>query len=192
MHVAQDNFITGEIKPHDSQTGSVVWHKGLNGAGKSSIALAHQRALFKLSRHGYMLDEETPRRGLCSDFGGSPEDSPKSIRRVSKVARLSENASLVCITARISSYGRERKFARRTASIGCFLEVYLNAPLEVCAQRDPKDLYTKAPSGAPKNFTSISARCETLFQSDVELRSDQFSVAKCANVIPKGLQQLEG
>src|SRR5205809_1715451 len=129
--------------------GAVVWFTGLSGAGKSTIAQALERELFKRAMHTYVLDGDNVRHGLNSNLGFSPEDRVENIRRVSEVARLMADSGVVVVTAFISPYQADR---RRAREIACesgidFYEVYVNAPLDVCEQRDPKGLYKKARSG---------------------------------------------
>lgn len=161
------------------QTGCVVWLTGLSGAGKTTIARALEAELRRTGRAACVLDGDCLRRGLCSDLGFSPEDRQENIRRVGAVARLFADAGLICIVALISPYRRDRDRARAAAPPGRFLEVFVNSPLKVCEQRDPKGLYARARTGELKDFTGISAPYEPPIAPDVELRTDQLSVAEC-------------
>jgi adenylyl-sulfate kinase len=135
------------------QSGCVVWLTGLSASGKSTIATELERELFSQGRFAYVLDGDNTRHGLCSDLGFSPEDRKENIRQLGEVARLFGDAGIICISALISPYRSDREEARRIVPPGKFIEVYVNAPLAVCEQRDPKGLYAKALSGEIKEFT---------------------------------------
>src|SRR6266705_5677266 len=154
----------------NGHAGAVIWLTGLSGSGKSTLAAELERALFEQGKQVCVLDGDDLRRGLCSDLGFSPEDRKENIRRAGEVAKLFAEAGFICIAAFISPYGSERELARGIAPEGKFLEVYLNAPLEVCEQRDPKGLYAKARTGAIKDFTGISAPYEPPLKTELELR----------------------
>ncbi|PYK04799.1 MAG: adenylyl-sulfate kinase [Verrucomicrobia bacterium] len=135
--------------------GAVIWFTGLSGAGKSTIAQALERELFHRAMHTYVLDGDNIRHGLNSNLGFSPEDRVENIRRVSEVAKLMADAGAVVITAFISPYRMDRRRAREIALEGNaeFIEVFVDAPLEVCETRDPKNLYKKARAGEIHDFT---------------------------------------
>lgn len=142
--------------------GAVVWLTGLSGAGKSTIAGALEKELFQRSMHTYVLDGDNLRHGLNSNLGFAPEDRAENIRRVSEVAKLMADAGTVVITSFISPYRIDRRLAREIAlQAGAeFVEIFVNAPLAVCEERDPKGLYEKARSGRLKGFTGIDAPYE--------------------------------
>ncbi|HEX4085031.1 MAG TPA: adenylyl-sulfate kinase [Chthoniobacteraceae bacterium] len=142
--------------------GSVVWLTGLSGAGKSTIAQALERELFNRNLHVYVLDGDNVRHGLNSNLGFSPEDRVENIRRVAEVSNLMADSGLVVVTAFISPYRSDRRRAREIALEGGndFVEVFVDAPLAVCEQRDPKQLYKKARAGQIKDFTGIDAPYE--------------------------------
>src|SRR5213075_792009 len=117
---------------------------GLSGAGKSTIATELERELFNLGKYAYVLDGDNIRHGLCSDLAFSPHDRKENIRRIGEVARLFADAGVICITAFISPYRADREMVRKMMSKGRFIEIFVNAPLEVCEARDPKGLYAKA------------------------------------------------
>jgi adenylyl-sulfate kinase len=146
--------------------------------------------LFNLGRHAYVLDGDNLRHGLCSDLGFSHADRKENIRRAGEVARLFADAGMICITAFISPYRSDRDLARGIAPPGKFLEVYLNAPLKVCEQRDPKGLYAKARLGEIKEFTGISAPYEIPLKPELELHTDQCSVGECISLILAELDRL--
>src|SRR5438552_178932 len=158
--------------------GCVLWLTGLSGSGKSSVATELERELFNLGRHVYVLDGDNIRHGLGSDLGFSPKDRTENIRRVGEVAKLFADAGVICITAFISPYRADRDLARKMMAADRFIEVFVNAPLEVCEQRDPKGLYAKARAKEIKEFTGISAPYEAPVNAEIELRTDQLSVAE--------------
>jgi bifunctional enzyme CysN/CysC len=170
--------------------GCVVWLTGLSGAGKSTIAIELERALFNQGRHACILDGDNLRHGLCSDLGFSHADRKENIRRAGEVARLFAEAGMICITAFISPYRSDRELARAIAPNGRFLEVYVNAPLEVCEQRDSKGLYAKARRGEIKGFTGISAPYEAPLKPELEVRTDQGTIEECVASVMKTLNRL--
>jgi adenylyl-sulfate kinase len=155
--------------------GAVVWFTGLSGAGKSTIAQALERELFIRGMHTYVLDGDNIRHGLNSNLGFSPEDRVENIRRVSEVARLMADAGAVAITAFISPYRMDRRRAREIALEGSaeFIEVFVDAPLEVCEARDPKHLYKKARAGEIKEFTGIDAPYEPPEDAEIVVHTDR-------------------
>jgi bifunctional enzyme CysN/CysC len=158
--------------------GRVIWLTGLSGSGKSTISNELERELFNLGRHAYVLDGDKLRHGLCSDLAFSPKDRKENIRRVGEVARLFADAGIICITAFISPYRGDRDLVRQMLQTGQFVEVYVNAPIGVCEQRDPKGLYAKARANQIKEFTGISAPYEAPERPEIELHTDQLSPAE--------------
>ncbi|PYK85972.1 MAG: adenylyl-sulfate kinase [Verrucomicrobia bacterium] len=169
--------------------GAVVWFTGLSGAGKSTIAQALERELFNRAMHTCVLDGDNVRHGLNSNLGFSPEDRVENIRRVSEVAKLMADAGAVVITAFISPYRMERRRAREIALEGNaeFIEVFIDAPLEVCETRDPKNLYKKARAGEIRDFTGIDAPYEAPEDAEIVVRTDRQSVDESVATI---LEQL--
>jgi bifunctional enzyme CysN/CysC len=155
--------------------GRVVWLTGLSGSGKSTISTELERELFNRGRHVYVLDGDNIRHGLGSDLGFSPEDRKENIRRVGEVAKLFADAGVICITAFISPYRADRDLVRSILPQGQFVEVYINAPVEVCEQRDPKGLYAKARAGLIKEFTGVSAPYEAPEHPEIEVRTDHLT-----------------
>ena len=121
----------------------------------------------------------------------SPEDRKENIRRVGEVAKLFADAGIICITAFISPYRADRDLVRKILKPGEFVEVYVNAPLEVCEQRDPKGLYAKARANEIKEFTGVSAPYEAPEKPELELRTDQISVTESVARILKYLRVQE-
>ena len=169
---------TEQRERQNGHPGSVVWLTGLSASGKSTIATELERELFSQGKHAYVLDGDNMRHGLCSDLGFSPEARKENIRRIGEVARLFADAGFVCITAFISPYRSDRELARKIAPPGKFIEVYMNTPLNVCEQRDPKGLYAKARAKEIKEFTGISAPYEPPLNPEIELRTDEVTLAE--------------
>ena len=169
--------------------GAVVWLTGLSGAGKSTIAQSIERDLFHRGMNTYVLDGDNIRHGLNSNLGFSPDDRVENIRRVSEVAKLMADAGTVVITAFISPYRMDRSRAREIALEGNaeFIEVFVDAPLEVCEARDPKNLYKKARAGQIREFTGIDAPYEAPEDPEIVVHTDQQSVDESVATI---LEQL--
>lgn len=163
--------------------GCVVWLTGLSASGKSTIATDLERELFNMGRQVYVLDGDNVRHGLCSDLGFSQEDRTENIRRVGEMAKLFADAGIICVTAFISPYRSDRDLVRKISKEGRFVEVFVNAPIEVCEQRDPKGLYAKARANEIKNFTGISAPYEAPEKAEIELRTDKVTVAESVATI---------
>ena len=158
--------------------GAVIWFTGLSGAGKSTVAHALERELFARGMQTYVLDGDNIRHGLNSNLGFSPEDRFENIRRVSEVASLMADSGVVAITAFISPYRMDRRRAREIALEGKaeFIEVFVDAPLEVCEARDPKDLYRKARAGEIREFTGIDAPYEPPEDAEIVVHTDKQTV----------------
>jgi len=142
------------------QKGSVLWFTGLSGAGKSTIAVALEKALTRRGKLCYRLDGDNVRHGLNKNLGFSPEDRTENIRRIGEVAKLFADCGVIVTTSFISPYRADRDLARRMIPEGRFIEVAIRCSLEICEQRDPKGLYKKARSGQIAEFTGISAPYE--------------------------------
>ena len=174
--------------------GAVIWLTGLSGSGKSTIAQALERELFVRAMHPYILDGDNIRHGLNSNLGFSPEDRVENIRRVSEVAKLMADAGNVVITAFISPYRADRQRARAIAMEGSaeFIEVFVDAPLAVCEERDPKNLYKKARAGEIREFTGIDAPYEAPVDPDIVVRTHQQSVEESvATILERLLPRLK-
>ena len=162
---------------HFGHRGAVLWLTGLSGSGKSTLAVALQAQLFRQGIAAHLLDGDNLRHGLCSNLGFSHADRSENIRRAAEAAKLLAEAGLVVITALISPFEDDRLTAQsicRQAGIP-FAEVYVSTPLEVCEERDPKDLYKKARAGEIKGFTGIDAPYEPPKAPTLELRTDLLS-----------------
>lgn len=168
------------ISKHDrrmslGQNSLVIWLTGLSGSGKSTLAGLLEEELTDRGFAAYLLDGDVIRKGLNNDLGFSPVDRKENIRRIGEVCKLFVDAGLIVITAFISPYRADRDLVRASLESDEFLEVFVNAPLEVCEQRDPKGLYKKARAGEIKEFTGIDAPYEQPMAPELEIRTDKLS-----------------
>lgn len=157
IHYQNINISRSEREKIKGQKGKVIWLTGLSGSGKSTLANALETKLNHLKKHTYILDGDNLRLGLNKDLGFNDQDRAENIRRVAEVARLMMDAGLIVITAFISPFRFEREMARDLIGHDNFIEVFVDTPLEVCEQRDPKGLYKKARDGFLKNMTGVDS-----------------------------------
>jgi adenylyl-sulfate kinase len=168
--------------------GTIVWLTGLSASGKSTIATALERELSAMGVHAYVLDGDNIRRGLNADLGFSPEDRAENIRRIGEVAKLFCDAGLVVVTAFISPYRADRQRARSLVDAGDFIEVFVNASLAVCEQRDPKGHYKKARAGKLPDFTGLSAPYEPPEKPEIILDTEHDTPSECVAQVLRCLQ----
>ncbi|KAH7107903.1 adenylylsulfate kinase [Auriculariales sp. MPI-PUGE-AT-0066] len=173
------------------QKGLTIWLTGLSASGKSTIATALEQHLLHLRKFAYRLDGDNIRFGLNKDLGFSEKDRNENIRRISEVAKLFADSSAIAITAFISPYRADRALARDLNKLGelPFIEVFVDAPLEVVEARDPKGLYKKARAGEIKDFTGISAPYEAPENAEIHIRTDQSSVEDSVKIIVEYLKE---
>jgi adenylyl-sulfate kinase len=155
--------------------GFVLWFTGLSGAGKTTLALALEADLRKRGVRLERLDGDTVRESLTKDLGFSKEDRDKNIERVTFVAKLLSRNNVVVLASFISPYRETRAYIRRETTN--YIEVFVDAPLEVCIERDVKGMYKKAIAGQIPNFTGVSDPYEAPENPDIHIRTDQESVA---------------
>jgi bifunctional enzyme CysN/CysC len=162
------------------QTPCVLWLTGLSGAGKSTIANIIETELHRRGNHTYLLDGDNVRRGLNRDLGFTEADRVENIRRVAEVAKLMADAGLIVLVSFISPFRSERAMARSLFGEGEFFEVYVETPLEVAEQRDPKGLYKKARRGELVNFTGIDSPYEPPERPEIRLSTTALSPEEAA------------
>ena len=169
------------IKGHQS---ACLWFTGLSGSGKSTIANAvDQRLNREFKVHTYILDGDNIRNGLNSDLGFSLDDRKENIRRVGEVAKLFMDSGLIVLTAFISPLRADREQARKIIQPGIFFEIYVDCPMNVCEQRDPKGLYQKARQGLIPDFTGIDSPYETPGKPEIVIYSNETPVEGCVTQI---------
>ena len=161
----------------------ILWFTGLSGAGKSTIANLVEKKLHGIGRHTYLLDGDNVRHGLNRDLGFTDADRVENIRRVAETAKLFVDAGLIVLVSFISPFRSERQLARELVEDGEFLEIYVDAPLEVVEQRDPKGLYKKARAGQIAHFTGIDSPYEPPLEPDLRLDTTSATPEELANRI---------
>ncbi|PLY00278.1 MAG: adenylyl-sulfate kinase [Desulfuromonas sp.] len=165
----------------------VLWFTGLSGAGKSTIANLVEKKLHSMGKHTYLLDGDNVRHGLNRDLGFTDADRVENIRRIAETAKLFVDAGLVVLTAFISPFRSERSMARELLEDGEFIEIFVDTPLAVCEERDPKGLYRKARAGELKNFTGIDSEYEPPEHPDIVVDSSSASAEELAEQIVREL-----
>ena len=186
-----ENKITAVLREQrNGHLGQVIWLTGLSGAGKTTIGTELERQLFQEGRHTYLLDGDILRRGLCQDLGFGADARRENIRRAGEVAVLFADAGCIAIAAFISPFREDRDRIRRSLPPHRFVEVYINAPIEVCERRDVKGLYAKARANQIKEFTGVSSNYEPPLTPEIELRTDLLSVQESVKRIVDYLHAL--
>jgi adenylylsulfate kinase len=163
--------------------GFTIWFTGLSAAGKSTLAVATEKALCERGCHTYILDGDNIRHGLNKNLGFSPEDRRENIRRIGEIAKLFTDCEIINLTAFISPYQKDSDTARDRNKIGDFIEVFFDCPIEICEQRDPNNSYKKARAGIIKEFTGMSAPYETPVNPKIHLHTEKMQVDECVQVI---------
>jgi bifunctional enzyme CysN/CysC len=171
------------------QVPCVVWFTGLCGAGKSTIANAVEADLHSRGNFTYLLDGDNVRHGLNRDLGFTDIDRVENIRRVAEVARLMTDAGLIVLVALISPFRAERQMARSLFDEGRFLEVFVDTPLAVAEERDPKGLYRKARRGELKNFTGVDSPYESPENPQLRIDTTTVSPSQAAALLIGALEQ---
>jgi bifunctional enzyme CysN/CysC len=167
----------------NGQKPAVLWFTGLSGAGKSTIANLVERKLAEAGRHTYSLDGDNVRQGLNKDLGFTDADRVENIRRIGEVARLMVDAGLIVTCSFISPFRSERQMARELVEDGEFIEVFVDAPIEICMQRDAKGLYRKAKSGEIKNFTGFDSPYEEPTRPELHIKTAEISAESAAEQV---------
>lgn len=166
-----------------NQRSKVLWLTGLSGSGKSTIAQLLERELYNKGYFAQVLDGDNIRTGLCNNLGFSEEDRSENIRRIAEAAKLYLHSGVISINSFISPTIKIRKMAAEIIGSDDFIEIYINAPLEVCEERDVKGLYAKARQGIIKGFTGIDQPYEAPVNPALEIRTDECSVEEAVALI---------
>jgi adenylylsulfate kinase len=172
------------------QKPALIWFTGLSGSGKSTLAVQLEAELHALHFKTYLLDGDNIRSGLNKDLSFTEEGRIENIRRIGEVSKLMLDAGLVVLSAFISPFEADREQVKQIVGVENYLEVFVNAPLEICEQRDVKGLYKKARAGEVKNFTGIDSPYEVPKQPDIVLNTHQSSIEESLamlleRVVPK-------
>lgn len=171
------------------QRGCVAWFTGLSGSGKSTVSRVVEEKLAADRRLVYVLDGDNVRHGLCADLSFSDADRKENIRRIGHVAALMADTGAIVLTAFISPFRSDRQQVREVVGDHDFLEVFVDAPLDVCESRDPKGLYKKARAGQIPEFTGISSPYEPPESPAVHLKTGELSLDECAAAVQDMLKQ---
>ena len=169
--------------------GCTLWLTGLSGSGKSTVGVALEQALNALGVLAYRLDGDNVRHGLNANLGFGADDRKENIRRIGEVAKLFADAGVVTISSFISPYQQDRDQVRKIhEDAGLkFLEVFINTPIEICEQRDPKGLYKKARAGEIKGFTGIDDPYELPTDPEITVNTGDLSVEESAKELVNAL-----
>lgn len=173
------------------QKGATIWFTGLSGSGKSTVAVALEKALFAQGRLSYRLDGDNVRLGINKNLGFSAEDRAENIRRIGEIAKLFVDAGVIVLSSFVSPYKADRDVVRKLHDTGGmdFIEVYVDVPLEEAEKRDPKGLYKKARAGEIKNFTGISDPYEAPEAPELVLPSHQMTLEQEVDTLLALLKQ---
>ncbi len=173
---------------HLGQRSKVLWLTGLSGSGKSTIAQALERKLHNEGYFAQVLDGDNIRSGINNNLGFSLEDRKENIRRIAEIAKLYLHSGVITLNSFVSPTREIRAFAKDIIGAEDFVEIYINAPLEVCEARDVKGLYKKARNGEIKGFTGIDSPYEAPEQPALEIRTDQLSLEESVDRIYEFIQ----
>jgi adenylylsulfate kinase len=180
----------GEISREDRfnilrQRGATIWFTGLSGSGKSTIAIALERALYNIGKLSYRLDGDNVRLGINKNLGFSEEDRKENIRRIGEIAKLFGDAGVLSLSSFISPYKGDRDEVRalHEATGLEFIEVFVDCSLAVAEERDPKGLYKKARAGEIKNFTGIDDPYEAPVNPEIHLHTDEMTLEEEVQII---------
>jgi len=173
----------GAREQQKDQQARCVWFTGLSGSGKSTIANLVEKRLHASGRHTYLLDGDNLRHGINRDLGFTESDRVENIRRVAEIAKLMVDAGLIVLVSLISPYRADRDLARGLLPEGDFVEVFVDTPIAVCEQRDPKGLYAKVRAGTIKNFTGIDSPYEAPLHPELRVSTVDISAQDAAELV---------
>ncbi|MEE2753795.1 MAG: adenylyl-sulfate kinase [Candidatus Latescibacterota bacterium] len=172
------------------QKGCLVWLTGLSASGKSTIAFATEHILVERNRLAYVLDGDNIRHGISKNLGFSAEDRTENIRRIGEVGKLFADAGLITFASFISPYREDRDEVRGLMADGEFIEVFIDAPVELCEERDPKGMYVKARTGEIPDFTGISAPYEAPESPEIVIKTADCTPEEAAGQIIALLEKM--
>lgn len=172
------------------QRGCLVWLTGLPSSGKSTIAFTVEHLLMAQGRLAYVLDGDNVRHGLNKNLGFSAEDRAENIRRIGEVGKLFTDTGILTFTSFVSPYKADREAVRALMAAGDFAEVYVDTPVALCEERDPKGLYKKARTGEILNFTGVSDPYEPPDHPDLVIQTATCAPAEAAGMIIELLKRM--
>lgn len=188
IHPVSDRMVSRESRENFlQQKAKVFWLTGLSGSGKSTLAIGLQSELHKAGKLCYILDGDNVRTGINSNLGFSDEDRTENIRRIAEVAKLFADAGVITICSFVSPTIPIRELARNIIGQNDFHEVYINASLESCENRDVKGLYKKARAGEIKDFTGIHQPFEAPANPWLEIKTDTESYENSLQVLSQNV-----
>lgn len=167
----------------------ILWFTGLSGSGKSTVANAVESKLFEAGSHSYLLDGDNVRHGINKDLTFTDEDRIENIRRIGEISKLFIDSGLIVLTAFISPFRADRTMVRELVGDAEFIEVFIDTPIEVCEQRDPKGLYKKARQGEIKHFTGIDSPYEAPENAEIVVKTAELNIEECADFVLAHLKQ---
>tara|TARA_R110000772_G_scaffold20274_2_gene56286 strand:- start:936 stop:1547 length:612 start_codon:yes stop_codon:yes gene_type:complete len=180
----------GEVSREDrnkllKQKGATLWFTGLSGSGESTVAVALEKALMEKGHLCYRLDGDNIRLGINKNLGFSAEDRTENIRRIGEISKLFVDTGVIVLSSFVSPYRADRDIVRELHDAGDmdFLEIFVDVPLDVAEQRDPKGLYKKARAGEIKNFTGISDPYEAPLKAELVLNSHEQSLEEEVEIL---------
>jgi len=184
IHPIFDRLLTQKDREERLQQKSkALWLTGLSGSGKSTIAQALERKLYNNGFFAQVLDGDNIRSGINNNLGFSLEDRQENVRRIAEIAKLYLNSGVITLNSFISPTIEIRNFAKKIIGAENFIEIYINAPIEVCEKRDVKGLYQKARKGIIKGFTGIDSPYEPPISPAIEIKTDQLSLEESVEQI---------
>jgi len=190
--IPHEHEITKEDRRRLNSHGSLIlWFTGLPSSGKSTIANELEKKLIALGTRTYILDGDNIRMGLCKDLGFSEEDRGENIRRIGEVSKLFVDGGCIVLSAFVSPYIKDRDGVRNLVEDGEFVEVFVDAPLEVCEERDVKGLYKKAREGIIKGFTGIDDPYEAPLNPEITIDTSKLTLQEAVDYILNYLEQRE-
>lgn len=182
--IPHEHEITKEDRRNLNTHGSLIlWFTGLPSSGKSTIANELEKKLIAMRARTYILDGDNVRMGLCKDLGFSEEDRGENIRRIGEVSKLFVDSGAIVLSAFVSPYIKDRDGVRELVEEGEFVEVFVDAPLEVCEERDVKGLYKKAREGIIKGFTGIDDPYEAPPNAEITIDTSKQSLEEAVDTI---------
>lgn len=185
IYPIQTKVSAGQRHKLMNQKPKLIWFTGLSGSGKSTLAIQLEASLHAQGFKTYLLDGDNIRSGLNKDLDFTDEARVENIRRISEVCKLFLDAGVVLLSAFISPFQADREQVKSIVGKDNYVEVFVDAPLEVCEQRDVKGLYKKARAGEVRNFTGISSPYEKPAAPDVVIPTHQMSVEESLEILMK-------